>query len=204
MSVVHVIDTVTEWAQQNVCNHIMLKVPPKNEDAVDASYDYETANPTAFPMYVPTSEKLPPTIRSPFPHLCVRFLKGADALSEGGGHLDIQLVFSAWNPGTHGRDKFLQNGDGGFVQQSEDVSEFVRDANGWRDVWNFVDLALLELKSTTTIGNYVIDQATPIEFGPLTEQEAIPDYYPFWFAWISFRLTYPLRRKINNVQEEFL
>lgn len=204
MSVVHVIDTVTEWAQQNVCNHIMLKVPPKNEDAVDASYDYETANPTAFPMYVPTSEKLPPTIRSPFPHLCVRFLKGADALSAGSGHLDIQLVFSVWNPGTHGRDQFLPDGNGGFIRQGGDIAEFIRDANGWRDVWNFVDLAMQALKSTTTIGNYVIDQETPIEFGPLAEQEAIPDYYPFWFAWISFRLNYPLMRKINNVQEEFL
>ena len=30
MSVVHMLDTLTEWARQNICEQIKLKVPPEN------------------------------------------------------------------------------------------------------------------------------------------------------------------------------
>lgn len=200
MSVVHVIDTVTEWARQNVCEHILLKVPPKNEEAVDAEYHYETAKPAAFPMYTPTSEKLPPRIHSPYPSLCVRFLKGADAISSREGYVDVQIWFSVWNPGTHGRDIFHPNGDGSFIRQSGDIIEYTRDADGWRDAWNFVDIALRAVESTVHIGDYDIDQSVPVEFGPAAEQEAISDLYPYWFAWISFRVKYPLWRNIEHLK----
>ena len=199
MSVVHVIDTDTEWARQNVCEHILLKVPPRNEDAVDADYEYKTANPVAFPMYVPTSEKLPPNIHSPFPSLCVRFVKGANTISSNAGHVDLQLCFSVWNPGTHEKDIFYPNGDGSF-RQGSGVADFSRNGDGWRDAWNFVDIALRAVESTTCIGDYAIDQATPVEYGPLVEQEAIADYYPMWFAWVSFRVNYPLRRNIPSLK----
>jgi hypothetical protein len=56
------------------------------------------------------------------------------------------------------------------------------------------------VESATHIGEYTIDRATPVKFGPLTEQESIPDFYPLWFAWVSFRVTYPLRRNIKEIQ----
>lgn len=183
MSVVHVIDAISEWAQKNICDLVTLKVPPENEEANDEGYTYQTAHPAAFPLYVPTSEKLPPSIHSSFPSLCVRFVKGTDELSGNTGHLDVQFCFSAWDPGTHGPNSFTRNGD------------------GWRDVWNFVDTALRAVESVTNINGYTIDRETPIEFGPLTEQEAIPDYYPLWFAWVSFRVKYPLRRNIEDLKQ---
>lgn len=191
MSVVHVIDTLTEWAKQNICASVKLKMPPQNLEANDAEYSYETVTPTVFPMYVPTSEKLPPSIHSPFPSLCVRFIKGADDIAGSKGHLDVQFCFSAWDPGTHGQDISLEEG----------VLHFERNGNGWRDVWNFVDTALRAVESVTNIGGYAIDRETPVEFGPLTEQESIPDFYPLWFAWISFRVNYPLRRNIEDLQQ---
>ena len=203
MSIVHLIDTLTEWAQKNVCDHILLKVPPANEeDAVDAGYDYQTAKPTAFPMFVPTSEKLPPNVKTPFPSLCVRFFNGEDTPADGDGFVDIQFVFSAWDPGTHGKDILAPaSTDGKRWSVDGSSNHFQRNADGWRDAWNFLDIARRALQSVTEIGGYTIDRNTPIKFGPLTEQEAIADLYPFWFAWLSFRVSYSLVRNVEDFKK---
>lgn len=203
MSVVHVIDTLTDWAQKNICNQILLKAAPDNSEENAERYDYELVNPTAFAMFVPTAEKLPPKVRSNTPSLCVRFVKGGNNLSSGEGSLNVQFFFSAWDPGIHSEDMFHPVGDGTFARQEPNDKEFTYTGTGWRDVWNFVDLALRKLGSQTNIDGVTIDRSTPIEFGPLTEQEAIPDFYPFWFAWISFRVTYPFRRNDPEI-ENFL
>ena len=204
MSVVHLIDTLTEWAKVNICDHIRLKVPPDNEEANGAGYEHELVHPAVFPMYVPTEEKLPPNIHSPFPSLCVRFATGADEPAASKGSIKIEFYFSAWDPGTHGRDQFEPNGDATFRRKwtaEEATAYFKRNADGWRDVWNFVDVALRALESTAIIGGqYTIDRSKPIEFGPLKEQEAIADFYPFWFAWVSFTVNYDLRRNIAEIQ----
>ena len=198
MSVVHVIDTLTEWARQNICEQINLKVPPENTAPDDSGYSYNLATPAAFAMYVPTSDKLPPGSHPPFPSLCVRFVTGQDVPADGGGSVEVQFCFSAWDPGTHGEDEFLPNGDGTYRRGKGGA--FWRNGDGWRDAWNFVDIALREVVSVTNIGGYTIDRAKPVKFGPLTEQEAIPDFYPMWFAWLSFTVNYPLRRNIQELQ----
>lgn len=198
MSVVHVIDTLTEWARQNICEQINLKVPPENTAPDDSGYSYNLATPAAFAMYVPTSDKLPPGSHPPFPSLCVRFVTGQDVPADGGGSVEVQFCFSAWDPGTHGEDEFLPNGDGTYRRGKGGA--FWRNGDGWRDAWNFVDIALREVESVTNIGGYTIDRAKPVKFGPLTEQEAIPDFYPMWFAWLSFTVDYPLRRNIQELQ----
>lgn len=204
MSVVHLIDAVTDWARQNVCEHIKLKVPPDNADANDAGYKYEVANPAAFAMYIPTSEKLPPNIHAPLPSLCVRFVSGADDMASGSGAVDVQFCFSTWDPGTHGRDLYKPTGVDGKTFKlwtgEEADAYFKRNGDGWRDAWNFVDIALRAVESTSSIGGYIVDRSAPIKFGPLTEQEAIMDFYPQWYAWVSFALTYPIRRDLNEVK----
>lgn len=204
MSVVHLLDTVTEWARQNICDQIKLKRPPENmDDPTDEGYQYELINPAAFTMYVPTSEKLPPDIHAPFPSLCVRFLTGQDDQSSASGFVEMQFCFSTWDTGIHGRDRFIPKGKNSYVQWSGSEADayFRRRGDGWRDAWNFVDTALRAVESVTSIGSYSIDRSIPIKFGPLTEQEAIPDLYPTWFAWMSFRVNYPLRRNIQDLQE---
>ena len=198
MSVVHVIDTLTEWARQNICEQIKLKVPPENTAPDDSGYAYNLAPPAAFAMYVPTSDKLPPGSHPPFPSLCVRFVTGQDVPADGRGSIEVQFCFSAWDPGTHGEDKLSPNGDGTYSKG--DGGTFERNGDGWRDAWNFVDIALRAVESVTNIGGYTIDRAKPVKFGPLTEQEAIPDFYPMWFAWLSFTVNYPLRRNIQELQ----
>ena len=203
MPIVHLIDTLTEWAQKNICDHITLKVPPANKDeAVDAGYDYETAKPVAFPMYVPTSEKLPPSIQSPFPSLCVQVISGEDSFADGSGFVDVRFTLATWDPGTHGKDILAPTtGDGERWAVAGASDHFQRNGDGWRDVWNFVDIARRAVESVTNIGGYTIDKNTPIKFGPMTEQEAIADLYPFWVAWLSFRMNYQIVRNIEEFQE---
>ena len=208
MTVVTALDILADWARENIAPKISLKVPPDSEqEATDAGYEYRRVNPAVFAMYVPTKEKLPPAIISPFPSICVRFMEGADDLSSGKGSIGIQLCFSAWDTGTHGEDIVLPNPENGLEPKHwtgpEADAYFRRHGVGWRDAWNLVDIALREIERVTNIGGLVIDRKTPVRFGPLTEQEAIPDFYPFWFSWVSFSITYPIVRPIEGV-EEFL
>lgn len=192
MSIVKILDDVTEWARQNICSKIELKVPPKNSEPNDFEYEYQTAQPVSFTMYVPAGDKLPKNIPSAFPSLCVRFIEGEDDLSNMRGTLGIQLLLSVWSPGTYTED---------FITEQPTEKRFERNGEGWRDILNFTDLAVEAVESTTNICGYKIDRSVPVKYGPLTEQEAIPDYYPFWFTWVTFQLTYPLMRNIDNVQE---
>lgn len=204
MSIVHLIDTLTDWARENICSRIKLKQPPEDLDAAtDEGYEYTLVNPSAFGMYVPTSEKLPPNIHSPFPSLCVRFTVGQDELDNSNGSVDIQLCFSTWDTGLHGEDIYKPVGQNQYKKWSGEEADayFKRNGEGWRDAWNFVDIALREIESLTNINGFVIDRATPIKYGPLTEQEAIPDLYPTWFAWVSFRVNYPLVRNTQDFQK---
>lgn len=184
-TVVHLIDTLTEWARNNICDRTKLKQPPADLDAPTADgYDYKLVNPAAFPMYVPTTEKLPPNIHSPFPSLCVGVIGGEDSVAGGKRAVNVQFSFSTWDTGLHGAN-----------------GEFTKNGDGWRDAWNFLDIALRAVESVTHIGGYSIDLSAPIKYGPLTEQESIPDLYPTWYAWISFRVTCPLVRNNEEFQE---
>ena len=58
------------------------------------------------------------------------------------------------------------------------------------------------VENTVIIGSeYTIDKVAPVKFGPLVEQDVITDYYPFWFAWISFKVNYNLRRNVADFQK---
>lgn len=197
--IVSVIDDLTSWAKEHICNKIQLKVPPDNSAAVDSGYAYKLENPEAFPMYLPPSDKLPKGMRFTHPSLCVRFLKSGDSSVKDEGYVDIQFVFSVWDPGDHGEDLFFPTGDGSYIKRED--SSFEKGSSGWRDVWNFVDIARRALESTTSIKGIAIDKNTDIEYGPVTEQEAIVDAYPYWYSWLSFRVTYPLMRNNEDVEK---
>ena len=203
MSVVNLLDNVTNWVRENICTKILLEVPPDDTEPCDQDYVNKLAHPSAFTMYVPTKDKLQPPVLSPFPSVCIRFMDGADDLAASKGSIGIQLCFSAWNPGTHGADVLMPQGDKAYRRWTgkEADAYFERNGEGWRDVWNTVDIAIRAVESVTAIGGYEIDRTVPVKFGPLTEQEAIADFYPFWFAWVSFQLNYPLLRNNQDIQQ---
>lgn len=203
MAVVHILDRVTEWVRENICSQIKLKAPPMNEtDPTDEGYEYQLVTPAAFPLYVPVSDKLPPGILSPIPSVCVRFLEGAESLASSKGTIGMQLCFSTWDPGLHGEDIRLPNEEGGSKSWTGPEAEayFQRSGGGWRDAWNFVDIALRQLGNNLTVGGFSIDRKVPVKFGPLTDQGHIVEAYPLWFAWVSFSLAYDLRRNTAEIQ----
>lgn len=196
MAVVNVLDKITEWVQTNICADIKLKMPPDDERAAtDAGYDYKLITPQAFPLFVPAKDKTPPGVLSNFPSVCVRFLEGEELLSKSEGSINIQLCFSTWDTGHHKRDIINS------AKSREPVPPFQRNAEGWRDAWNFVDIALRKLGNSLTVGGFEIDRETPIKYGPLTEQGEIIEDYPFWFAWASFSVKYPIRRNVKEIND---
>lgn len=203
MSIVKILDDVRDWVEENICSKVLLKVPPDDNEPVDQDYDHTLATPIAFTMYVPTKDKLPPPIRSAYPSVCVRFMEGTDDLIAKSGSIGIQLWLCTWNPGIHGTDMLIPQDDGSYRRWTgQEASDyFQRYGEGWRDVWNFADIALRAVESTTAIKGYELDLSTPVKYGPATEQEAIADFYPFWFSWISFQLKYPLMRNNEDLQQ---
>ena len=197
--IVTVIDTLTEWARDHICKAIQLKVPPENEAAMDSGYSYKLDNPEAIPMYKPTGDKLPETIRYTTPSLCVYFSKAGDSVAKNEGYVDVMFLFSVWDPGQHGEDVYLPTGDGSYKKQS--TADFVKGSSGWRDVWNFVDIARRALESATSIDELAIDKSTDIEYGPISEQEGVVEFYPYWYSWLSFRVTYPLMRNNEEIEK---
>ena len=205
MTTTGILDIVTDWARENICPQILLKGPPDDDaDPTGVGYDYQRVNPAAFTMYLPSREKLPPGVLSPVPSICVQCTEGEDNMQSRQGIMRLQLSFSTWSPGTYGADMAEPNPDD-YMRPKKWPKEkaeayFVRTGDGWRDAWNMLDIALRELESVTNIGGLIIDPGTPIKYGPFAEQKQIIDFYPFWYAWASFAVTYPIQRNIRGVE----
>ena len=71
---------------------------------------------------------------------------------------------------------------------------------GWRDAWNFVDTALRMIENAEYIGPLRVMKEDGITFGPVSEQDAVPDFYPYWFAWVEFSAEEPLTRTPKDYQ----
>lgn len=203
MSIVHNLDVITKWAHDNICNKVKLKLPDDN--AVDASYDYKLVTPAAFSLLLPSKDRMPPDVEAPIPSLCVQMTEGTDL--KNSGTMKLRFGFSAWSPGIHGKDMFIPKEATPGIYEQWDTDEarahFRDDNRGWRDIWNFVDVALRELESTETIDCLRIVKEDGISFGPFAEKEVVPDFYPYWFAWVSFTVSYGITR--NNPQvDKFL
>lgn len=196
MTVVEIIDTITEWARQEICKKIKLKCPPEDTQANAEGYDYKLVHPACFSLFVPTKDKLPPTVISPIPSICVRVIEGEDNMSAQKGALTIEFCLSTWDTGIHGKDVLEPIGSNRF--KISDMEGYQKDGGGWRDAWNLLDVVLRELESISSIGGLQIDRTSPVKFGPYTEQESIPDFYPFWFAWVRFKVTRALVRNIKD------
>jgi hypothetical protein len=189
MGIVTTIDDVAKWAQTSICDKVSLKVPPENgKDDAGYGVSYTLATPTAYPVYMPGKERTQPPFPGPVPGLCVQLVEGKDFRQAS--HIKFGFLFAAWNPGTHGMDIFRPNGEGGYSQWNveEALAYYQRRGEGWRDVWNFVDIALRELESTEIIGRGRVDREAGIEYGPITIEDSVPVLYPYWYAWLTFTL----------------
>ena len=206
MSIVNTLDRIAAWIESEICPHINLKVPPDHYSDEDANgYAYKTANPAVFIQFFPPKDKIPVGVISEHPGICVLCTGGEEGRNEG--KADIQLTFSSWDPGVHGKDIFIpEKSDPLHLKRwsgKEAESYYERSYEGWRDAWNAVDIALRKIESVTNIDGLLIDTNTPIKYGPIQQQGAVVDFYPLWFAWIGFSIRYPILRNIEGL-EEFL
>ena len=196
MSIVNSIEIVKEWLAANVCPLVQLKLPDDN--ATDASYPYKLVNPAAFSLFIPSKDRTPPKIAAPIPSVCVQIVQGKDDMIASTRGIKIRLCFAAWDPGYHGPDIFKPTGDGSgsYIQWNDEEAKalFLKNGEGWRDVWNFVDTALREIEDAEYINGLRLVKEDGITFGLFTEQDAVPDFYPFWYAWVELTVSEILTR----------
>ena len=107
-------------------------------------------------------------------------------------------------PATTRPDIFKPKGDGSgtYIQQYNEAaaSYFVKNGEGWRDAWNFVDTALRLIENAEYLGDLRVIRRGSSPFGPVTEQDAVPDFYPYWFAWAEFSVEETLTRNPKSYQ----
>jgi hypothetical protein len=159
------LETIQKWLRDGICSRLKFKKPDDNK--VDGSYQYELVNPEVHLMFVPTGDTMP-VDKSVIPSICVQFDERTDRTIEKEGIMHIRLQFAVWDPGIHKE------------------SGFERNREGWRDVWNFIDATLEDIRNSEFIGNIRVMKEREIKCGPVTERGAILDFYPYWFAYISF------------------
>lgn len=190
MTTKQIIENITQWVEENICNKITLKVP--DDDVNDNRYELQMETPAAFPLFVPAKDRMPPNVRAPIPSVAVQLLEGKDNLKKGERRLRIRLCLSTWNPGIHPGEELHPVKDesvlGGYTYERRDKSEekYERNSDGWKDLYNFQDIAISELEGAEFFAEVRVDMDEPITYGPFTEDGVIWDYYPYWAGWISF------------------
>ena len=201
MTIAQCIENVTDWLNESVCPKIKLKLPDDNQNGKE--YKVKAVNPTAFAMYQPGKDKLPPGVIAPFPSVVVQLLEGSDNMTANNGRMKLQLSFTAWNPGNHAgeltratKTTTASGSEDLGVQLGGVASEqsFTRDAEGWKDVWNFVDRALREIENAEYLNGLRVVKELPITYGQFQQEGQISDLYPYWGAWAIFTIERGLAR----------
>lgn len=208
MTIVETIEGITGWLSANVCKGLLLKLP---DDAQNSDgYKTEEVEPTAFAMYQPGKDKLPPNVRAPFPSVVVQLLEGSDDTTKAHGTIKIQLSFTTWNPGTHAGEEKQSEGVlvadedvdiGVRLEKPAEEAAYRRTTDGWKDVWNFVDRTLAKLEAADYIGGAArIAKEQPITFGQFQQEGQISDLYPYWGAWIIFTIERSIATKASDLK----
>ncbi len=159
------LELIADWLKENVCPHLQYKRP--NDDNNDGTYNYQLVNPDVHIMYIPPKDILPEK-KYAAPSILVQYDNNKNFPKERKGLINIRLGFSIWNPGLHTQDKYERN------------------AEGYRDVLNFVQYVEDALIKEELIGPIRIRLEDGIETGPIKEQGVIADFYPYWFAYLTF------------------
>lgn len=177
-TIIKILDDTREWCQSELCTTFKFKVAPKENEPEDDTYNYRREYPKAYTLYPDKDNK--------YPSVTVQFtdstIKGA--LSE----TQINLLFAVWNNGSHYLD-------------DADVPSFKENYEGYRDVWNWIDLALSKILETEYIGEHIrIKKEGGVKVTPIKEDGTIPNFYPVFGASISFSVEY----SAQQVQDEYI
>lgn len=179
MAVVKQLDKIKAWLEAEICPQFKFK--QANDELVDAAYPYELVNPNVFILYVPPKELIGEANR--VPSICIQFDDGNESMAKASGVLNLRLQFATFNPGEHTGDGFNIN------------------TEGWRDVWNFVDHIMRKLRDTELIDDLRIIKENGIHYGPISDQGQIPNFYPYYFAWMTFSVQYGMQSSKAQIRE---
>lgn len=168
MTIIKHLDDLKNWLETEICSQFKFK--QANDENVDSTYNYNLVNPSVFILYVPPKEFIGDKNR--VPSICIQFEDGNENLKDEGGSLNVRLQFSTFNPGEHTEE--------GFTTHTE----------GWRDVWNLIDHTMRLIRDTETINGLRIIKENGIKYGPISDAGQIPDFYPYYFAWLEFSVEY--------------
>lgn len=210
MTLTTIIDNVAKWAQESICNGLKLKLP--DDDRNDEGFPGETVTPTAFPMFVPAKDRLPPNVAAPIPSLCVQFKEGKDQLVDGKRTVKLRISLATWSPGEHGTEYVVPEPDptkpGGnryHRRTGEDLASYTRNMEGWRGVMNFADRALEAIESAEFIaGLRLVKEGDGLSYGSFTQEGQIWDFYPYWFLWIDVTLECGVVHKTPDAYQNLL
>ena len=187
---------ISDWLNAEVCQKFKFKMEPEANTPINDRWEYKEVHPHAFPFFVPAKDKLPPNVATNIPSVCVQILDGSDDTKENYRDLRINLGISTWNPGIHSKDIYYPKGT-----RPEEPEKYQSGYDGWMDAWNFVDEVVRKLESITAIDGMYLAPGTPVAFGPYKEQDAIPDFYPNWFAYIQFTVRSDFIRNNKKIEE---
>lgn len=196
MTIVESLTRIASWLNEGVCQDFKFKVPPGVDKPIDDKYEYQEVHPRAFPVFMPTKDKVPPGIINNMPSVIVQIVEGQDDIVTNTRDIKINLGISCWNPGIHSKDIYYPK-----AVRPEEPEKYKNTYDGWMDAWNFTDGILRKLESQHAIGDMRI--TGNISFGSYKEQESIVDMYPMWLAWIQFTIR---KEFVRNCEEytEFL
>ena len=92
MTTKKIIEGITDWVQEAICSKIELKVPDDN--ANDDGYNIKRVHPTAFPLYLPAKDRIPPGIVAPIPSITVQMMEGSDNIKDKERKMKIRLCLA--------------------------------------------------------------------------------------------------------------
>mgnify|MGYP007101869460 CR=1 FL=1 len=192
MTVKNAITGVTAWVGENICRGIFLKSPDDDATFLNGGL----VEPVAFPVFLPSSDRLPPKVSAPVPSVCVQIKKVRDAPGERRRVLDMRLAVAVWNPGRHGSEmRYPQDDPTAELGRRytppatpETRQLYDRNTDGWGDAWNLADRLIEKVEDAEFIAGMRMMKENGVESGPFTEDGAVYDYYPYWFLWVDFSL----------------
>lgn len=198
MTVTDSVIKISDWLNNGICQSFKFKTPPAEGMPINDKWEYEEVHPHAFPLFLPAKDKLPPNVITNMPSVCVQIVDGSDDVIESTRDLVINLGISTWNPGVHSKDIYYPKGT-----KPDEPEKYHSGYDGWMDVWNFIDAVVRELESITGIDGLSLTPGAPVKFGPYKEQDSIPDFYPYWLAYVQFTVRSNFIRNNQDV-EQFL
>lgn len=170
MTVINILNEVQHWFKTDICPNLEFKKPPAVDDSDTEHYNYELMHPEAYIMYPPQESK--------FPSVTIQTGNGEYNRTKSNGELKLRFLFATWNTGKH-------------IIDEGNVPTYTPDNEGYKDVWNFVDYVLNRLKNVDYLGRSVrIKHENGIQFGPMSEQDVMVNYYPYWCAWVTLTVEY--------------